>query len=156
MVFALACGAALTTLNAKKITLASPDCWLSEDFNGLFATNKCQSNAITATAGAEASNCFLSATMGSLLSRLRCLGTPFGSLSAWIDGPDVPSSSLMHTRRCLDAPGAVWRRQFSAQTFKKLLKSLQKRFRERLGERTEPQDAPGEAYTTKNIKNTMV
>ena len=78
MVFARACGAALTTLNAK-IALSSPDCWLSEDFNWLLATSRCLSNAITAIAGAETSNCFLSATIGCLLARLRGLGAPFGS-----------------------------------------------------------------------------
>ena len=39
---------------------------------------------------------------------------------------------------------------------KKLFKSLQKGLRERLGERSEPQDAPGEPLTTKNNKNMLV
>ena len=39
---------------------------------------------------------------------------------------------------------------------KKLLKSLQKQSRERLGRRSEPQDAPGEPWTTKNLKNIVV
>ena len=143
MVFARACGAALTTLNAK-IALSSPDCWLSEDFNWLLATSRCLSNAITATAGAEASNCFLSATIRCLLSRLHCLGAPFGSLSNGIDYQDVPSSCLRLTRGLLGAPKAAWRRQLAAQTLKKLIKSLQKRARERLGQRSEAQDAPEE------------
>ena len=145
MVFSRACGATLTTLNAKKIALASPDCWLSEDFNWLFATSRCLSNAITAIAGAEASNCFLSATIGCLLTRLRCLGVPFAILRAGIDRPDDPSSCLRLTIGCLDAPEAVWRRQLAAQTLKKLLQSLQKHYRERLGQHSEAQDAPGES-----------
>ena len=85
---------------------------------------------------------FLNATIGCLLARLRSLGAPFGSLSAGSDHQDAPSSCLRLTRGCLDAPEAVWRRQLAAKTLKKLPKSLQKR--ERLGERSEPQDAPGE------------
>ena len=87
---------------------------------------------------------FLNATIGSLLARLRCLGAPFGFLNAGIDRPDVPSSCLRLTRGLLAAPKAAWRRQLAAQTLKKLLKSLQKHSRERLGQRSEAQDAPGE------------
>ena len=108
MVFGRACGATLTTLNAKKIPLSS------------------------------------AATIGPLLARLRSLGAPFGFLSAGIDRPDVPSSCLRLTRGLLAAPKAAWRRQLAAQTLKKLLKSLKKHSRERLGQRSEAQDAPGE------------
>ena len=87
---------------------------------------------------------FLNAPIGSLLARLRRLGAPFGLLSAEIDRPDVPSSFLRLTRSLLAAPKAACRLQLVAQTLKKLLKSLQKHSRERLGQRSEAQDAPGE------------
>ena len=109
VVFGRACGATLTTLNAKKIPFS-----------------------------------FLNATISSPLARLRCLGPPFGFLSAGIDRPDVPSSCLRLTRGILAAPKAAWRRQLAAQTLKKLPESLQKQPRERLGERSEPQEVPGE------------
>ena len=60
------------------------------------------------------------------------------------------------SRRVMDAPQDAWRRQLVAWKLKKLVKSLQKRSRQRLGEPSEPQDAPGEPQTTKNIKNTLV
>ena len=126
VVFGRACGATLTTLNAKKIALSAPDCLLSQCSNRLSA---CEN----------------------LLS-----GAPLTSLSAGIDNQDAPSSCQRLTRGCLDAAEAVWRRPRAARTTKKLLKSLQKRCRERLRERSEPQDAPGEPQTTKNLKNTMV
>ena len=98
---------------------------------------------------------FLNAPISCLLNRWRCLEPPFGFLSTGIDRPDVLSSCLRLTRGLLGAPKAAWRRQLAAQTLKKLLKSLQKHSRERLGQRSEAQDAPGEPQTTKNIKNTM-
>ena len=82
--------------------------------------------------------------MGSLLAKLRCLGTPFGFLSAGIDLREPPSSCLRLTRGFLRAAEAAWRRQLAAQTLKKLLKSLQKHSRERLGQRSEAQDDAGE------------
>ena len=54
------------------------------------------------------------------------------------------SSCQRLTRGCPDAAEAVWRRPRAARTTEKLLKSLQKRCSERLRERSEPQDAPGE------------
>ena len=114
MVFGRAYGATLTTLNAKK----------SEENTIVFS--------------------FLNATVGSLLARLRCLGVPFGFLSAVIDLREPPSSCLRLTRGFLGAPEVAWRRQLAAQTLKNLLESLQKHSRERLGKCSEPQDAPGE------------
>ena len=96
MVFGRACGATLTTLNAKKIALSSPACWLPQCSNRL------------------------SARYDSIC------GTPLNPLSAGIDHQDAPSSCQRLTRGCLNAAEAVWRRQLAAQTLQKLLKSLQK------------------------------
>ena len=79
-----------------------------------------------------------------LLARLRCLGASFGFLNAGIHRADVPSSCLRLTRRFLGAPKAARRRQLAAQTLKKLLKLLQKHSKERLGERSKPQNPPRE------------
>ena len=155
MVFARACGAPLTTISAKKIEFASPDCWLSEDFKWLFATSRSLSNAITATAGAEASKCFLSATIGCLLDKLRCLGAPFGSLSVGSDHQDASSSCQRLTRGCLDAQEALWRWKLAAQTMKKLLKSLQKHSRERQEERSQAEDAPKKSPEQRNTTKTL-
>ena len=114
VVFGRAYGATLTTLNADKTALSSPAGWLSQCSNRLPARKNSKS------------------------------GTPLGSLSAGIDHQDAPSSCLRLTTSLLDAPEAAWRRQLASQTFKKLLKSLRERPRERLGERSEPQDAPRE------------
>ena len=62
------------------------------------------------------------APISCLLAIWRCLGPPFGFLSAGIDVRGVPSSCLRLARGCLDAPKAAWRRQLAAQTLKKLLK----------------------------------
>ena len=99
---------------------------------------------------------FLNATIGCQLTRLRCLGAPFGSLSAGSDHQDAPSSCQRLTRGCPDAAEAVWRRPRAAWMTKKLQKSLQKRSSERLRERSEPQGSPGEPQTTNNLKNTVV
>ena len=144
MVFGRACGATSTTLNAKRITLSSPDCWLSENQAWLLATNGHPRNVITTIAGAWASNGFLSTIIGCLLARSRCLDTPFRAQSAASDRPDAASSCQMFTGVSPGAPKALWRRQLAAQTLPKLLKSLQKCSRERLLKRSEPQDATGE------------
>ena len=156
MVFGRACGATLTTLNAKKIPLSSTGCKLPEAHKKLPGRSKGCLDAKNATL-TLARGCpdapeavWTRQAHKRLPGRCRdCLeattGSPDASLSAGIDNQDAPSSCQRLTRGCPDAAEAVWRRPRAARTTKKLLKSLQKRSSERLSERSEPQDAPGEA-----------